>query len=105
MGADMGELLEYRRGTGWLLAGIRAPGKESGVGILTVSTKLEQARECGESTVGRGPEEGVTGVLLDVVGVEVRVEQIVQTTIAAGNGVDVGFVVEKIDDLDEKFIG
>ena len=47
-----------------------------------VSAELEEPRKRGNSAMRRSSEEVVARVLSDVVGVEVGIEQIVQTSIA-----------------------
>jgi hypothetical protein len=51
-----------------------------------------------------GPEERSALVELDVLFVQVSIEQVVQTSIAAGEGIELAFMLEYVDDLDEKLV-
>jgi hypothetical protein len=51
-----------------------------------------------------GPEESSALVELDVLFVQVSIEQVVQTSIAAGEGIELAFMLEYVDDLDEKLV-
>jgi hypothetical protein len=51
-----------------------------------------------------GPEESSAFVELDVLFVQVSIEQVVQTSIAAGEGIELAFMLEYVDDLDEKLV-
>ena len=41
---------------------------------------------------------------LDILFVQVGIEQVVQTSIAAGEGIDVAFMLKHVDDMGEKLI-